>query len=1037
MYFKEEKIKRITQDLKKRIEKNELRITTIKFKEGDFKSIEEVDSSSQNWREFSLNQRWGGNDKRYWFRIEVSLPSSYVDKAVLFKLETGRENEWDAINPQFLAYLDQEIVQGLDTNHRGFIIKKEDNDQLSFIIDLHAYSGMQDHLLDLRCFVTTYDKMTNNLYYDLIVPYRALMLLNQEDKRRIDGMEILLEAANLVDLRSTSSFYMQSLQNALSFIRNNFYEKFCNPSAPYVSTLGHTHIDVAWLWTIRQTREKVARSFSTALQLMDEFPEYKFMASQPQLLKYLQEDHPLLYKRVKEKVREGSFEVEGGMWLEADCNLSSGESLVRHLLYGTQFIENEFNHQSKVLWLPDVFGYSACLPQILKGFNIDHFVTTKISWNEYNKMPYDTFNWQGLDGSEILTYFITTNEYEKVKSGDHRTIYEGDLNPSQVKGTWERYQQKAVNDDVLLSFGFGDGGGGANREMLENARRLEKGIPGTPTTRHTTLCDYLSKLEERVGKNEFLPKWVGELYLEYHRGTYTTMAKNKYYNRKAELMYQDLEFFQVLSHLLTGSPYKTDEIRKGWDIILLNQFHDIIPGTSIKEVYDQSHKQYEKILQDGQNLIKDSLSNIAENISTKSRSIICFNTLSHERNDIVYFDTKENFFLKDNDTIYEVQDLGNRKAFYAKDIPSKGFKVYEIVEGKEMSDCEDGFENQFFNIEFDSQFNIRSIYDKRACREVVALNQVVNQFQVFDDRPHNWEAWDLNLHYQLKSWNVDCLVSAEMIENGPVLKTYRIIKKYNNSFIRQNITIYNDIPRIDFDTEVDWEEENSFLKVSFPVDIKADKATYDIQFGNVERNTHWNTSWDMAKFEVCAHKWADISEKGYGVSLINDCKYGYDIKDSVMRLSLIKSPTWPYPNADKTRHHFKYCLYPHDGDFRQGNTHQQACNFNSPIYVMDTSKGQGIINDRSFVSVNSENIIIDTIKRAEHSEELILRAYDNHNERKHVKFKLMSPIERISLVDLKEHDIKDLDFDGCEFTVEFKPYQIHTFKVKLLEGNQL
>ena len=385
-------------------------------------------------------------------------------------------------------------------------------------------------LVELKANIATLDREVENIYYNIKVPLEIAVLLDDNDKKRVDILNFLNEAVNILDLRKPFSVcFTNSVKDSNNFLQEKFYNKYCGCDEVIATCVGHTHIDVAWLWTLSQTREKTARSFSTVLKLMEQYPEYIFMSSQPQLYKFVKEDYPEVYEKIKERIKEGRWEPEGAMWVEADCNLSSGESLVRQILFGTRFFEKEFGVKNKILWLPDVFGYSAALPQILKKSGIDYFMTTKISWNEYNKIPYDTFMWKGMDGTEILTHFITTSDYQNpIKS--HFTTYNGDLKPIEVMGSWQRYQQKDINNDVLISFGHGDGGGGVTKEMLEKARRMEKGIPGCPKVKIGKSLDYFIDLENKVSNNKRLPKWTGEMYLEYHRGTYTSMARNKKYN---------------------------------------------------------------------------------------------------------------------------------------------------------------------------------------------------------------------------------------------------------------------------------------------------------------------------------------------------------------------------------------------------------------------------------------------------------------------------------------------------------------------------
>lgn len=1042
MFFRIERIEKTVNEIKKLIYSESTKIDTLQRKEGDYRGLEAVETADTPWEAFDRSHRWIGKNQRSWFRAKITMPPVYQGKKVVLRVITGREEQWDAINPQFLIYVNGEIIQGLDMNHQEITLTEDGKAGEEFQVDLHGFTGMVDGEIIVNLDLWVLDPQIEKVYYDLQVPLEVAKLLEEEDENRIAILNHLTEAINLLDFRkSYSKLFYEGLQKTENYLEDEFYGEYCGKTHGIAACVGHTHIDVAWLWTLKQTREKVARSFSTVLRLMEEYPEYIFNASQPQLYEFLKEDQPDLYQKVKEKIKSRVWEAEGSMWLEADCNLVSGESLVRQILHGKRFFKEEFGVDSKILWLPDVFGYSAALPQILKLCNIDYFMTTKISWNEYNKMPYDTFMWQGIDGTEILSYFITTIDYETAKSGAARTIYEGQINPSHIKGAWRRYQQKGINEVVLVSFGHGDGGGGATRKMLENARRLQKGIPGCPKLEMTNGLDFFKRLEKRVKDNKHLPKWVSELYLEYHRGTYTTMGRSKRYNRKAEFLYHDLELLAVINDVVTGKhEYPKEALRKGWKVILLNQFHDIIPGTSIEEVYQESYAQYEELFEEGKTTPNKLLDVIVSKIKNEVLSVVAMNTLGHKRDDLVYVNLEELsehiYAVLYEGEKYPLQMIEEGKGiFYGKNMPGSGYRTYELVEeeGKRENQLivkKDHLENSFFVIKLNEKGQITSIYDKKAQREILQSEKRANVFQAFEDKPHKWDAWDINIYYQEKMWEIDELEEIEVVAVGPVRGSLKVRYRYMDSVILQYIHIYQDLDRIDFETEIDWKETHTLLKVAFPVDVYTTKATYDIQYGNVERATHWNTSWDVARFEVCAHKWADLSEEGYGVSLLNDCKYGYDIKDSVMRLSLLKSSTWPHPTADKEKHLFIYALYPHTGNVKQGNTIEMGYQLNVPSIGKLTPPQEGNLPEAfSLVELDQRNVFIESIKEAEDDDAMIFRLYEAMQKRCFVTMKLNLNVEKAFLCNLLEENIEEVQLHNHELTFEIKPYEIKTFKV--------
>lgn len=1040
MFYALERVQKICWELKNYVYTNRLQINDYKMLEGNYIGLEAMKNASGEWKEFHKGDEWGGRDYHCWFKTSVTIPEDFAGKVAALSFKTFDEG-WDAINPQFILYINGEHIQGIDINHREVIISDCAEAGATYEIDLHAYSGLVDRKAKLFGELVVIDKSLRELFYNLQVPAWVCEKLAKEDKRRIDMLTVLNEAVNILDLRKPfSKEFNESVAKANEYLRVEFYEKLCGHEDTIATCVGHTHIDVAWHWTVAQTREKVARSFSTVLKLMEEYPEYVFMSSQPQLYKFLKEDHPHVYEKIKEKVKEGVWETEGAMWLEADCNVTSGESLVRQILFGKRFFKQEFGVESEILWLPDVFGYSAALPQILKKSDVNYFMTTKIAWNQFNKMPYDTFMWQGIDGTEVLTHFITTKDpYQDPNS--HFTTYNGQIHPGAIIGAWDRYQQKDINNDVLVSYGFGDGGGGATYEMLEVGRRLNKGIPGCPKVKMATSKEYFKKLETKVRKNRRLPKWVGELYLEYHRGTYTSMARNKRDNRISENLYASAEKMSSLAMLL-GKAYPQEKLNKGWENILLNQFHDILPGSSIKEVYEVTKEEYKEIINNGSEVLDSALKTIVSNINLNEKSVVVFNTLSFERNDIASFTVPEGF---ENPALIDEAGKeivcqrveGKQAIFFAEAVPASGYKTYKIAEGTANQETalklsKDGAENKFYKILFDEKAQIKSLFDKKNMREVLKEGQVGNALQAFEDKPMNFDNWDIDIYYQEKMWEVDDIQKVEVVEEGPVRATLKVERKFSDSTIVQKIYVYNDIPRIDFNNYVDWKEHQVLLKAAFPIDVNTSKATYEIQYGSVERPTHHNTSWDVARFEVAGQKWADLSEGEFGVSLLNDSKYGHDIKDGLMRLTLIKSGIEPNPTTDQEEHFFTYSLYPHSGDWKEAKTVQSAYGLNVPLYTAVEDKHEGKLpRELSLVKADKDNVIIEVIKKAEDSEDLILRLYECHNNRSRVNLTLSNELESVVECNLMERDLEPVAFDKNSFNFEIKPFEIKTFKLKL------
>ncbi|NLY46409.1 MAG: alpha-mannosidase [Tissierella sp.] len=1040
MYFSLQRIQKICDELKDCVYEEHVAIEDFKFTVGNFLSVEEA-NKAEEWRDYKAGDLWGGKDYHSWMKTSVIIPEHFQGKNVAVRFFSDG-NGWNASNPQFILYVNEKLIQGLDINHSEVILSESANAGQEYKVDLHAYSGtLSDKKSIIKGTISTVNLDTRKLYFNLQVPIWVCEKLDSEDKRRIEMLQVLNDAVNIIDLRKPySKDYYDSIKKANDYLEIEFYEKLCGHDEVIATCVGHTHIDVAWQWTVAQTREKVARSFSTVLNLMDQYPEYVFMSSQPVLYKFLKEDYPELYEKVKERVREGRWEPEGSMWVEPDCNVTSGESLVRQLLYGKRFFKEEFDVDTEVLWLPDVFGYSAALPQILKKSDVNYFMTIKISWNQFNKMPYDTFMWRGIDGTEILTHFMTTRApYHSPES--HSTTYNGQIHPGAIIGAWDRYQQKNLSNDVLVAYGYGDGGGGPTFEMLEVAKRMEKGIPGSPKVNLGNSLDYFKKLEKTVEDNKELPKWVGELYLEYHRGTYTSMGKNKRDNRLCENLYTSLEKLSILGMEL-GKEYPQRNINSAWETILLNQFHDILPGTSIKEVYEVTEEEYKNLLVNGRDMMNNLTNHIASNINIEDDSVVVFNPGGYIRNDIVEFDYEDNLdglVVVDGNVERPCQRIEDGKyIFYAENLPANGYKTFKLIKSntkfENINLTERNAENKFFNIKFDDKGQIESLVDKRVNREILKDGERANVLQAFEDKPMNWDCWDIDIYYKEKMWLVDDVESLEVTEVGPVRSTLRIIRNFVDSQIIQDIHIYNDIDKIDFAAYVDWKQHQVLLKAAFPVDLNTSEATYEIQYGNVTRSTHNNTSWDVAQFETCGQRWVDLSEGDYGVSLLNDSKYGHDIKDGLMRLTLIKSGISVNPISDREEHRFKYSLYPHKGTWKESETVSMGYNINTPLLAVVEGQHDGSLdNEFSIANVvsNKENVIIEAMKKAEDDDSIIVRMYEYKNMRSKVKFNIFKDIVSVTECNLMERDMESVDFEGNSFEFDINPYEIKTFKINL------
>ena len=985
-------------------------IESIEICDCDYKSGETP--PSDNFIPFESGAQWGsGYDSHAWFHFTLDLPKTYGEDPTLLFVDTGDGNfdqiqtsskRWDAVNPQFILYVNGELRQGFDTNHTYIPLESGK----SYDIYLYGYVGPRSKSSRFMAYTCRRREELYDLIFDIDAPLNMLDYLDEKSREYAMIVDYLDKTLSILDLYEIGSDeFFASVKKAKAFIREEFYGKYCQKQPTTTLCVGHTHIDCAWLWTLRQTREKVQRSFATVLELMRRYPEYKFMSSQALLYKYLKEEAPELYEEVKKMIKAGRWECEGAMWVEADCNLSSGESLVRQVLYGKRFFKKEFGVDNRVLWLPDVFGYSAALPQILKKSGVDWFVTSKISWNDTNVMPYETFTWRGIDGTDINTYFMTACDV----NGTGKATYNGNTNQKMIAGTYWRYGQKALSEEAMLTYGFGDGGGGPTPEYIEKIRRNAKGIPGAPNAEIGFAGDFLKRMEKRIEESGKLPRWQGELYLEYHRGTYTSIAKNKKNNRNCEFLLADAELFGTVSNKLFGTELPKAKLAEAWETVLTNQFHDIIPGSSIREVYEQCDIDYAKVKAVGEGIVDDAKERIAGGIS-KDRGYVVFNPHSFVGSGTV--------------------KVGGKTA-YVDNISPKGYSVTDKlcfknsvkINGKHVSTND-------FEVKFNDAWQIVSILDKRCGREVIKAGEIANEIRIYPDYPDKYDNWEWQ-EYSLDEYKTLTEVeSVEAVEDG-ARRGIRIVRPYKNSKIAQTVWFYDELGRIDFETHADWHESHLMVKAAFPVDINADKATYEIQFGNVERPTHKNTSWDRAKFEVCAHKYADLSENGYGVALLNDCKYGYDIHDGVMQLSLFKCGTYPNEVADIGEHEFTYSIMPHKGRAHESDVVRQAYYLNYPMTaVAACGEKDSAPLSYSAVSIDRKNVVCEVIKPAEDGEETVLRLYEAQNMRGKVTLYFGFPVRRVALCDLLENELSELEIQNNSVSFDIKGFEIVTLKAE-------
>ncbi len=993
-----QQVEKTIQLLEARIIQKRIPIDGIYRKECSYKKGSILPPVDSTWEPFNNGSQWGEKrDTHCWFFTKVKVPQELRKGNVRISVKTDKKG-WDAENPQFLAYIDGECIQGLDLNHTSITLPKNEE----FELYLYAYSGTPATDGNNDKFASTLeiafeivDEAVQSLYYDISVPADIAKYLEIDSAQYAELSAILHEACDCLRFFGvTDEVYRASIEKAAVYLQEKLYSKAWNTDDIKIACIGHTHIDIAWKWTIAQAREKAQRSFATEVALLKKNDDFRFMSSQAYLYEAVKEECPQLYEEIRQLVKAKKWEVEGAAWLEFDANVPCGESLVRQIVYGKKFFQEEFGVDTKVLWLPDVFGYSAALPQILKKAGVDKFVTSKISWNDTNRLPNDMFNWKGIDGSEVLAYFISTTPKRRGLPVICGTGYVSFASPADIAGTYERFNPKNIASELLCCYGHGDGGGGVTQGMIEKVRRMSKGLPGCPTTEMKTVTQAFEDMQ-RKNEGKVIPSWVGELYLEFHRGTYTTRALNKKYNRLCEEELKRAEWLCTLAHVEYGAEYPQERLERLWKEVLLYQFHDILPGSSIREVYEDTDIGYERVLSEVKMIISEATEAIVKDI-------------------------KADEFISLNPTSLEING-----------IPSKGYKIMSTPEVQGLTtihSTENIIENKWYKVVFNTSGQIEELIYKPQNRSVLKSNAKGNVLMAYEDMPLEYDAWNIDADYIQKGTEVDCLLSKESIHEKE-RSGYCFQWKLGDSIIKQTIWLYENIDRIDFDTEVDWQAEHILLKALFPVEVNTDHAVYEIQFGTVSRSTHNNTSWDEAQFEVPAQRFCYLKENGFGVALLNDCKYGYAAKNNVMSLSLLRSTADPFQWADKGKHSFKYSIYC-GGDNFEVKTLKHAEQINKPMSIL---KGTGEVTQKteySLVSCDAENVVIDTVKLAENGKDIVIRMYEATNRRTNCVLSFGFAVKDVWKADLMENEQEKLRVRENKMNLQVNPFEIVTLVIK-------
>jgi alpha-mannosidase len=978
------------------------------------------DRLSGEYKKIKEGDKWGKPWDSAWFNLKATIPESWKGKKIAARIDVSGEclifsetgepvfalTDMSVFDLYFKKdfYKFEEAAKGgenvdlwIEAAANGlFGIKIDSDPDVKSPVRHGSFDTTVNHMK-----LCIFDENIWQLVIDAEVLTDLMLTLPEKTPRRKRLLKVLNEAIDAFqDKRENAVKCREILKKALN--------SPANASSITATSIGHAHIDTGWLWPVKETIRKTARTFASQLALIDKYPDYIFGASQPQHYEFIKQYYPGLYEKIKQAIKDGRWEVQGGMWVEADCNVISGESMVRQFVYGKNYFKDEFGIDVRNLWLPDVFGYSAAMPQILKKAGVDYFLTQKISWSQFNKFPHHTFMWEGIDGSEVLTHFIPTDTYN------------GYMTPKELIGAEERFVENDVLDEYLSVFGIGDGGGGPTDEHIERGLR-QQNLEGSPKVKFDHAHKFFDRINEKADQ---LEKWSGELYLELHRATLTTHGKVKKQNRILE---NKLRTVEALYSCIDFAEYPKEELDCIWKTLLINHFHDIIPGSSIKKVYDVTHKEHEDCLEQCEKLINQFG---VKALKDEKDSVVIHNLLSYDYTVPIKL-SKEfiGFELVDEKgNIIPTQDECEGKSVIA-DLPANSFTKLYKSEKKQRTSCSVDknlvLENNSIRYEFAENGEILKAFDKEANKEVIGRGNI---FSLYVDRPSNWDAWDIDIYYENELVENAKSVKAEKIISGSVRDALKFDLEIGESTITQKVYLAKNSKRLDFETLVDWQEVHKMLRVSFDTKIKSSEATFDIQYGYVKRNTHRNTSWDIGKFEVAAHKYIDISDYGYGVALLNDCKYGHKVLESTLDLNLLRSSTNPDPDADKfEKHEITYSIYPHEGELIKSDVIQQSDMLNvKPVVFAD--KTIDSLKTPCHIE-NTTGVTLEVVKKAEKEDIHVIRLVERFGKDSSITLGFDKPVE-LTETNLMEWEDADTISVNKNVELTLKPFEIRTYKIK-------
>jgi alpha-mannosidase len=996
----------------------------------DYLSLEQA--LERDFEPAAEGESWGGEWEYGWFKSRVVLPEEAAGERIVLDVELGGEATLFVDGGCFGArradrmiekhhYLCDQTVAMRGEPGRAYELLVECYAGHDFFTQGPGYVAtgpvppgryvkadpQKPRRTVGRSTIGVWNEAAYQLYLDVNALYEIAHNVDADSLRAAEIEEALRDFTVIVDFEQDAAGMRRSFEAARERLRPLL--KCVNGStSPEMYLFGHAHIDVAWLWPLAETERKCARTFAAQLRLMDEYPQYVFLQSQPYLYALTKKNYPELYEKIREKIGEGRFIPEGGMWLEADTNITGGEGLIRQFVHGKRFFREEFGVESELLWLPDVFGYSAALPQILKGCGIKYFSTQKIFWtyNGGEPFPYHYFWWQGLDGSEIASFIhMDYNSY---------------TDPATLIGRWKDRVQKEGFKSFLVPFGYGDGGGGPARDHVEYALR-EGDLEGVPKAKLAGPVRFFEDMAKAGGPPK---RYVGELYFQAHRGTYTSQARTKKLNRKAEFALREAEMWGTAAKALAGYAYPADTMDAAWKTALSNQFHDILPGSSIARVYAEANADYEKVIAAANGAAAEA----AKALASGGEGLTVFNSLSWGRKALVELPEGWAGAVDKNGNVLSVQKHAQR-SFAETDVPACGWT--SLQPSAAFSDAVSGasasgrtLENEHLKVRFNEFGEIISIWDKDAGRELAA--GPCNSLELYKDVPAHFDAWDIDSTYERMPVELADKAELEVISSGPLKAAIKITRKINDSALTQVASLRRGSRRVDFETDVDWRERHKLLKVAFAVDYHAEEAVHEIQFGHVRRPNHRSRKYDADRFEVCNHKWTALMEENRGFAVLNDCKYGVNVLGNRIALTLLRAPTAPDFDADRGAQSFAYAFYAWNGPFADSGVVEEAYDLNVPVLT-----AAGCAGERSLLSVSAPNVAVEAVKPAEDgSGDIVIRLYESKRSAVRCEIAAGLPFREAWEADMLERPVRRIASSGGAIGLSFRPFEIKTLLLK-------